>query len=343
VATTAAVEQSVERTRASSGLWLALFSAATFGTSGVFGASLLDAGWSPGAAVAARIGGAALVLAVPTVLALRGRWHLLRQHAGLIVAYGLVAMAACQVFYFNAIQTLDVGVALLLEYLGPVLIIGWLWLRHGKRPSGLTMAGAALSIAGLVLVLDLTGAVQLDLVGVLWGLAAAVGLATYFVLSGHEAEGLPPVVLAGAGMVVAAVALLVVGVVGIMPFEATTNDVQLAGRDVSWVVAWLGIVLVATTVAYVSGIEGTRRLGSHLASFVGLTEVMFAVLFAWLFLGQLPGAIQLAGGVLIVAGVAVVRYAELADERAAHGGHLPVPVGADGVLPSPEGFAEAGL
>lgn len=319
------------------GLWVALFSAACFGTSGVFASSLLDAGWSPGAAVAARIGGAALVLAGPTVLALRGRWHLLRRHAGLIVAYGVVAMAACQVFYFNAIQTLDVGVALLLEYLGPVLIIGWLWLRTGQRPSGLTLTGAATSVAGLALVLDLTGAVDVDLVGVAWGLAAAVGLAVYFVLSAHEAEGLPPVALAGAGMVVATVVLVAVGVVGIMPFEATATDVELAGHQTSWLVAWLGLVLVATTVAYVSGIAASRRLGSHLASFVGLTEVMFAVLFAWLVLGQVLSVVQLAGGVLIVLGVGLVRYAELAADRRSG---RPTPP--DGVLPSPEGFAEAG-
>lgn len=335
--TTAASTIRHEPTAAATGLGIALSSAAAFGTSGVFAASLLDAGWSPGAAVAARIGGAAVALLVPTVLALRGRWHLLRRHARLIVAYGLVAMAACQVFYFNAIQTLDVGVALLLEYLGPVLIIGWLWLRTGQRPSGLTLAGAATAIAGLALVLDLTGAVAVDLVGVAWGLAAAVGLAVYFVLSAHHAEGLPPVALAGAGMVVATVALVVVGLVGIMPFEATTAPVELAGLQLSWVVPWLGLVLVATAIAYVSGIAATRRLGSHLASFVGLTEVMFAVLFAWLVLGQLLVPVQLVGGLLVVLGVGLVRYAELhAGQRAPAPARDPA-----GVLPSPEGFAEA--
>ena len=316
------------------GIWIALFSAACFGTSGAFGKSLLEAGWSPGGAVTARIGGAAAVLAVPTVLALRGRWHLVARHAWLIVAYGLVAMAACQVFYFNAVTRLDVGVALLLEYLAPVLLIGWMWFRTGRRPSPLTLVGAAVSIAGLVLVLDLTGAVEIDLVGVAWGLAAAVGLVVYFVLSGKDAEGLPPVALAGAGMVVATVALLAVGLVGIMPLEASTGDVTFVGQQVTWLVPWLGMVLVATSVAYISGIAATRSLGSKLASFVGLTEVMFAVLFAWLFLGELPMPIQLVGGVLIVAGVACVRFDELRTTDPTSPVH-------DDVLPAPEGFAEA--
>jgi drug/metabolite transporter (DMT)-like permease len=135
-------------------------------------------------------------------------------------------------------------------------------------------------------------------------------------------------------MVVAAVALLLVGVAGVMPLEASTADVDFVGREVSWLVPWLGMVVVATAIAYIAGIDATRRLGSKLASFVGLTEVMFAVLFAWLFLGELPRPIQLAGGVLIVVGVALVRYDELAaaEDR---------PVADEPTLPAPEGMAEA--
>src|SRR4051812_32510167 len=100
----------------STGLGLAVLSAATFGTSGTFAAALLAAGWSPGAAVTARILVAATVLTLPAVITLRGRWHLLRANLAAIAAYGLVAVAGCQLFYFNAVDHLSVGVALLLEY-----------------------------------------------------------------------------------------------------------------------------------------------------------------------------------------------------------------------------------
>ena len=144
------------RSRSSgTGLTLAVLSAATFGTSGTFGSSLINAGWSPAAAVAIRIAVAALVLTVPALMQLRGRWALLRRRAGRVAAYGLVAVAGCQLFYFNAIQRIPVGVALLLEYLGAVLVVGWLWLRHGQRPRRLTVAGAVTAIAGLAMVLNL--------------------------------------------------------------------------------------------------------------------------------------------------------------------------------------------
>src|SRR5450755_4083085 len=123
------------------GLVLALLTAAAFSTSGSFARSLTDAGWSPGAAVAARISAAALMLAVPAIVSLRGRWHILRRNATIVAIYGLVAVAGCQVCFFNAIQSLPVGVALLLEYLGTVLVVGWMWIRHHQPPRRLTVAG----------------------------------------------------------------------------------------------------------------------------------------------------------------------------------------------------------
>src|SRR3546814_5393519 len=79
-----------------SGLALGLGSAAAFATSGPFAKSLLDTGWSPGAAVTSRISLAAVVLAVPGALAMRGRWPLVRPNVGTIVLSGLLAIAGCQ-------------------------------------------------------------------------------------------------------------------------------------------------------------------------------------------------------------------------------------------------------
>jgi drug/metabolite transporter (DMT)-like permease len=299
------------------GLTLAVLSAATFGTSGAFASSLIGAGWSPAAAVITRIAVAALVLTVPAVLQLRGRWSLLRRGAGRAAAYGLVAVAGCQLFYFNAIERMPVGVALLLEYLAAVIVVGWLWLRHGQRPRRLTVVGAVAAVAGLVMVLDLGGSAQIDPIGVMWGLLAAVGLAIYFLLgAGVDEEPLPPVVMAWAGMCVGAAALTALGWAGVLPVTATTGKVDFIGHRVSWVVPVLGLSLVAAALAYVAGIGAARRLGAKLASFVGMSEVLFAILFAWLLLGQLPSAVQFLGGAFILAGVTLVRADEMGTTRA---------------------------
>ena len=219
----------LEKKTARAGLGLALLSSAAFGTSGTFARALIDAGWSPGAAVTVRISIAALILAIPAYLSLRGRWHVLRRNLGMIAVYGLVAIAGCQVFYFNAVQHLSVGVALLLEYMGIILVVGWLWFRSGRAPRRLTIAGSAASVVGLVLVLDLIGDAQIDLVGVLWGLGAAVGLAVFFVLSAKSDSELPPLAMASGGMTIGAVTLIVLGAVGVLPMQANTDDVVAGG------------------------------------------------------------------------------------------------------------------
>jgi drug/metabolite transporter (DMT)-like permease len=298
------------------GLALAVFSALAFSTSGALAKSLIDAGWSPAAAVTARISIAALVLAVPGLMSMRGRWHILRRESAMVVAYGLIAVAGAQLFYFNAIQTLPVGVALMLEYLGIVLVVAWMWIRHGQRPRRLTLGGSAAALTGLALVLGVIGHVRLDMVGVLWGLGAGVGLATYFVVGSHSSEDLPPMALASGGMGIGAAVLLALGGVGALPMHATFGTVSFAGHRVSWVLPIAGLSLVAAVIAYVAGIAAARILGAKLASFVGLAEVIFAVLIAWLLLGQLPTAVQLIGGALIVAGIALVRIDEMRSPSA---------------------------
>jgi drug/metabolite transporter (DMT)-like permease len=295
----------------SAGLALAVLSAATFGTSGAFASALIDAGWSPAAAVLARLVTAALMLTIPALIQLRGRWALLRRSAGKVAAYGLIAVAGCQFFYFNAIARMPVGVALLLEYLAVVLVVGWLWLRHGQRPRRLTIAGGVVAIAGLAMVLNIGGSAHINPLGVMWGLLAAAGLATYFVLSAADEDPLPPVVMAWAAMCLGAAALALLDWTGLLPVTAAAGNVHFLGHRLSWVVPVLGLALLASVFGYVAGIGAARRLGAKLASFIGLAEVLFAILFAWLLLGQLPSPVQFLGGAFILAGVTLVRVDEL--------------------------------
>jgi drug/metabolite transporter (DMT)-like permease len=296
------------------GFALAILAAATFGTSGIFGSSLIRAGWSPAAAVVTRIAVSAVILTVPAAVQMRGRWALLRANAGVVAAYGLVAVAGCQLFYFNAISRIPVGVALLIEYLAPVLVVCWLWLRHGQRPRRLTVAGAAIALAGLSLVLDVLGSGRIDPVGVIWALLAAIGLAIFFTLSASHGDQLPPVVMAWAGMCVGAVTLGTAGWIHVLPMHAAAVSVDLAGHQVSWILPVLGLSIIASSISYLAGIGAARRLGAKLASFISMAEVLFAILFAWLLLGQLPSGLQFAGGALILAGVIMVRLDELRDD-----------------------------
>lgn len=311
------------------GLGTALASAAAFGASGTFATSLLRSGWTPGAAVTARLLIAALVLTIPAVRLLRGRSGALRAGWRTMVLYGLVPIATCQLCYFEAVQHLSVAVALLLEYSGILLVVGWMWSRHHQVPTRTTAAGAAVAVAGLVLVLNLMGDHHLAFIGLLWGAGSAVGLAVYFVLSARDADdGMPPLVVAWGGMWSGALAMALLSGSGVLPFEAPQRSVLLAGVRVSWIVCLGGLGLLAGAFAYVAGIAAARALGARVASFVGLAEVLFAALYAWLLLGQGLSTVQLAGAALVVGGIVLVHLGEPEEGGAPVADVEPLPAGA---------------
>ena len=301
--------------RLAGGFALALVSATSFGLSGPLASKLLDTGWSAGAVVLVRVGLAALVVTPFGLVALRGRWELLRRNGGLVVLYGLLAVAGAQFCYFSAIQYMQVGPALLIEYTAPAAVVGWLWLRQGQRPGRVTLLGAGLAALGLVLVLDLLSGTDLNLVGIAWALGAMVGAASYFVISADEGNGLPPLVLAAGGLIVGTVALAVLGLVGVLAMDTATAPVAYADLTVTWWVPLVVLGLVTAAISYTTGIAAGRRLGSRLASFVALLEVLAGVGFAWLLLDELPRTVQLLGGLLILAGVVAVKVGERATVR----------------------------
>src|SRR3954451_25158272 len=108
------------------GLLLAVASAAAFGLSGPLARGLLDAGWAPGAVVLARLAIAAVVVAPVAARALRGRWSVLRENARLLLVFGAVPVAGAQFAYFSAVERMDVGPALLIEYTAPAAVVVWL-------------------------------------------------------------------------------------------------------------------------------------------------------------------------------------------------------------------------
>ena len=136
-----ALEAPASRTRA--GLAFALLSAVSFGLSGALARPLLESGWSAGTVTWFRIAIAGVVVVPFGLSALRGRWHLLRDNARILVTYGLVAVTVAQFCYFSAVRYMPVAPALLIEFTAPAAVVVWMWLRHGQRPGPVTFVGAA--------------------------------------------------------------------------------------------------------------------------------------------------------------------------------------------------------
>lgn len=308
--------------RIASGVGLTLLSAACFGISGTLARGLLDSGWTPGAATLVRVTLAALVVAPIGGVALRGRWSALRANLGMVVVFGVVAVAGSQLCYFSAVEHMQVGSALLIEYTSPAVVVAWMWLRHDQRPGRLTLAGTGLAALGLVCVLDLLGGVGVSPVGVAWAMAGMVGVATYFVICGDDRSGIPPIALAGVGLAIGAATLWLGAAVGLLPLEFSADPAVYSGFEVPFWLPAGALGLVSGALAYSAGIAGARRLGSRLAAFVSLTEVLAAIVAAWLVVGETPRPVQLLGGLFVVLGVVVVRLGETGS-RAAQAAESP--------------------
>jgi len=289
------------------GVTLGLAASLAFATSGPFVRPLLDAGWTPGAAVFWRVSAAALVMLPLALWLMRGRLGDLVREWRAIGAFGALAVATPQLMFFAAVDRMSVSIALLIEYMAPVLLVAVAWARTRRAPSRLVLSGTAASVLGLLCVLDLAGASP-DALGVLFAFGAMFGAAAYFVLSARPTT-LHPIALAGFGLVAGAGVLGLAILVGLLPYSSPLVDVSLMGAAVPWWVPLGVVVLAATAIAYGLGVAGITLMGERLASFVSLSEVLFAALLAAVILGEVPSPIQLLGGALIIVGVLLIRSA----------------------------------
>ncbi|MGC0209519.1 EamA family transporter [Streptomyces levis] len=289
------------------GLGLALLSAVAFGGSGVAAKPLIEAGLDPLHVVWLRVAGAALVM-LP--LAVRHR-ALLRRCPGLLAGFGLLAVAGVQACYFAALSRIPVGVALLIEYLAPALVLGWVRFVQRRPVTRAAAVGVVLAVGGLACVVEVWSGLRFDALGLLLALGAACCQVGYFVLSdqGSDAgdEAPDPLGVIAYGLLVGAAVLTVVARPWTMDWSVLTGTARMDGTPVSALVLLGWIVLVATVVAYVTGVISVRRLSPQVAGVVACLEAVIATVLAWVLLGEHLSAPQLAGGVIVLVGAFIAQ------------------------------------
>jgi drug/metabolite transporter (DMT)-like permease len=324
----------MNRSSTTTGLLVALLAATTFGTSGALIKPMLEAGWSPASAVTVRVFIGGMVLLPFALITLRGRWGVAWANRGRILAMAFVGVAGTQLVYFASIQRIAVGTAILIEYMAPLLLVALAWARSRKAPKAVVLIGSVVALGGLVLVVSPGGGGTLDPLGVFFAVLAMIGCAIYYLVAAQPSNGLPAVVLASFGLIIGAAILVLAGLFRLVPFDMEFGPVSLFGNTVQWWVPMLFIGVISTAVAYATSISASEMLGSRLASFVGLLEVVAATFFAWLLLGESLTIAQLLGGALILVGIGFVRSEKVdaAVEVSTSTGAIELPVVTRSVL-----------
>ncbi|MFI6087561.1 EamA family transporter [Streptomyces sp. NPDC051218] len=297
------------------GLGLALGSAVAFGGSGVAAKPLIEAGLDPLHVVWLRVAGAALVM-LPVAWRHRA---LLRSRPALLLGFGLLAVAGVQACYFAAISRIPVGVALLVEYLAPALVLGWVRFVQRRPVTRAAAVGVVLAVGGLACVVEVWAGLSFDAVGLLLALGAACCQVGYFVLSdqGSDAgDAAPdPLGVIAYGLLIGAAVLTVVARPWGMDWSVLADSASMDGTAVpAWVlIGW--IVLIATVVAYVTGVLSVRRLSPQVAGVVACLEAVIATVLAWVLLGEHLSAPQIIGGAVVLAGAFIAQSSTPAKPR----------------------------
>lgn len=266
-----------------------------------------------------RATGAAVIL-VAAVAALRpATLRTTRRELGFLAVFGILGLAFVQLFYFVGIQRLDIGIALVIQYLAPVFVA--LWARffvHEPVRRRLWLA-IALSLTGLSLVVELwSGGSSLDGLGVLACLVTAVAYAAYVLMAERALErGRDVYSLLAWGFAFAALFWAVVQPWWAFPVELVDGSVSLLGRfddvDVPVVLLLAYVVVLGTVVPFVFLVSALHHVPATRVTIVAMLEPVLAALVAWAWLGEELAPIQIVGGLIVLAGVLLAQTARAND------------------------------
>ena len=219
---------------------------------------------------------------------------------------GIGGLALVHATYFLAIDRLQIGVALTIQYLGPVLILLWLATFHGRRLGRSLWGAAALSVAGCFLVVRAYDADQLDALGIAAAFAAAITFAVYLVASERAGRRHAPVTTLVWAFGFASLFWAVVQPLWSFPageFDGARN-VGLA----------LGVAVVGTLIPFVLMVSAVRHIPAPRAAVVATLEPVLAALFAWVIHDESLSPPQIGGGLLVVAAVIWVQLQRISHD-----------------------------
>ncbi|MEW9518330.1 EamA family transporter [Streptomyces tubercidicus] len=291
------------------GLGIALLSALAFGGSGVAAKPLIAAGLEPLQVTWLRVAGAALVV-LP--VAWRHR-DLPRRRPALLAGYGLLAVAGVQACFFAALSRIPVGVALLIEYLAPALVLGWVRFVQKRPVTRAAAVGVVLAVGGLACVVEVWSGLSFDAIGLALALGAACCQVGYFVLSDHGTDGddaVDPLGVIAYGLLTGAVLLTVIARPWGMDWAVLGGGADLNGTQVPAALLLAWIVLIATVAAYLTGVVSIRRLSPQVAGVVACLEAVIATVLAWVLLGEHLSAPQIVGGAVVLIGAFIAQSAK---------------------------------
>jgi drug/metabolite transporter (DMT)-like permease len=295
------------------GYTMVLVAATLFGINGPVAKVALSSGVSSFRLSEARCAGACVGLMLivlarsPAALRLR-RDELLR-----LSMFGLFGVALVQLFYFLSIHRLAIGIALLIQYLGPLLVAIYARTFGHERVRRRVWAALALSLTGLALMVELWRGVALDGLGVAFALISAVIFAAYLLLAEYEVKRRDSISLMAWGFFFASVFWAIAQPWWSFPVHSVARTVSLDGRLAAWhLPVWalvLWVIVLGSIVPFSLIVAALRHVSATRVGIAAMLEPVVATIVAWAWLQETLSPVQLAGAAVVLTGIVLAQTA----------------------------------
>lgn len=296
------------------GYAMALAAATLWAVNGVVSKVIIESGDIPAERLTeVRTTGAFLLLAAALGIARPESLRLRRAELPMLLTFGVLGLAFVQWFYFVAISRLDIGVALLIQYIAPVLVALWARFAYHEPVRRRIWAALGLSIVGIALLVELWHGLTLDGLGVAAALGSALTFAVYILSAERAIARRDPVSLVCYGFLLASVFWAILQPWTSFPADRVGESVSLLGRldDLSlpvWLLmSWM--VVLGTIIPFALLASSLRHIPASRAAITAMFEPVAATAFAYAWLGESLTAFQLIGALVVLAAILLAQTA----------------------------------
>jgi drug/metabolite transporter (DMT)-like permease len=296
------------------GYAMALAAATLWAFNGVVSKVIIESGHVPAQRLTeVRTTGSFALLFVVLALARPASLRVRREELPVLLTFGVLGLAFVQWFYFVAISRLDIGVALLIQYVAPVLVALWARFAYHEPVRRRIWASLALSITGIALLVQLWNGLTLDGLGVAAALGSAVSFSIYVLAAERAVTRRDPLSLVCYGFLLAAVFWAVVQPLWSFPTERVDDSVSLLGRlselslPVWLLMAWM--VVLGTMVPFALLAGSLRHIPASRAAITAMFEPVAATVFAYAWLGESLTTAQFAGALVVLGAIVLAQTA----------------------------------
>ena len=309
----AAATLPLQQRSAAAGYAMVCVAAALFGFNGTVSKVILAADVSSLRLTQIRSTGALLLLAAVALVVARRTLAVDRRELPFLVVFGVGGLAFVQLFYFLAIHRLPIGIALLIQYVAPLLVALWArYVMHEQVRSRIWLA-IVLALTGLALIVRVWRGLELDRWGVAAAAASAVTYAVYVLLAERAVGRRDPLTLSLYGFLFASLFWALIQPWWTFPPDRVGGSVSLLGNlagtelPVWLLMTWM--VVLGTVVPFALVVWALRHISATAVAIVAMLEPVVASLVAYVWLGESLAPVQLAGGAVVLAAIALAQSA----------------------------------